>query len=540
MHSRFLYLCLFTGALNITGLLRADNISPLLALPAGGTESFPPAKLRAYGTLSAERTLVPDQPQSSVLVVACESEPKAQLVLAKYLSDLGLLPGVNPLPLDTARGKVSARQIGDQGVVAAARVGAKVYIFTAADGPALKSLYEDTLPSGTTINATDAEIPVPMYVDRWDKYGFRFYYGPFVVPQDANHHDLPTYDPQQDFAFAKKSGDVGLVIWNSPTGIPGIMDLNSRQWVFDAARKLDLPLGINLGITDGDVSLIDRYPEGLAPCADGYLGGWYGAMNWGGATPAWSSDRMQDIALGQLQPLVRDLASRYDNIVNWLEPHEEMCHGVCDLVDDHGPDSKADFHEFLQSKYGTPEAVAKHWSEPDAFKTWDDVPFPELATFLGWNAQAFDLTGTWKISYTVPYGADSAKPDLDDSSWDDIPAPGHGVAHNIPRKPAVFRRHFKMDPAWHRAHPKAWLYLWDFNDARNTTVSVFVNGKAIPETDDTLHMAEHSCALDVTSALTDGDNVITLCLPQAMIDYRCYLSGDEPKVYPALGPQMNA
>ncbi len=31
--------------------------------------------------------------------------------------------------------------------------------------------------------------------------------------------------------------------------------------------------------------------------------------------------------------------------------------------------------------------------------------------------------------------------------------------------------------------------------------------------------------LEVTSALTDGENVITVCLPQALFDYRVYLSG---------------
>jgi hypothetical protein len=42
-------------------------------LPAGGTESFSPIKLRAYGTLSAERKVIPNQPQASVLVVTCEA-----------------------------------------------------------------------------------------------------------------------------------------------------------------------------------------------------------------------------------------------------------------------------------------------------------------------------------------------------------------------------------------------------------------------------------------------------------------------------------
>ena len=540
----FLWAALATCTGTFSGRLPAAPLAAGFALPATGAQQFPAVKLRAYGTISAERKLVPGQPLSSVLVITCESDAKAQLVLAKYLSDLGELSDVDPLPLTTARGAVSARSIQDQGAIAASRSGKLVYIVTAADGPALKAVYEANVPADAKVDATDAEIPVPMYVDRWDKYGFRFYYGPFVTPPDAK-----TYDPSQDFTFAKQSGDVGLVVWNSPTRNPyseGVMDLNSRQWVYDAAKKLQLPLGINLGLEDANMSMIARYQEGEVPNAEGYLGGWYGAMNFGGRTPAWSDDKVQDIALGEVQNLVRDLMPRYDNIVNWLEPHEEMSHGVCDLVDDHGPAAKTNFHDFLKSKYGTPDAVAKRWSQPGAFKTWDDVPFPELATFLNWNAQAIDLTGIWKISFDAPYGADSAKTDLDDSSWDSVQAPGHAVVMNIPRKPAVFRRHLKIDTAWRTAHPKIWLYLWDFNDARRGgndpkgSILVFVNGKAIPEGADTLHMPEHACALEISSALVDGDNVFTICLPQAMIDYRCYLSGDAPKIYPALGPQMNA
>jgi hypothetical protein len=531
-------------------VVRADNISPALALPASGEESFPPVKLRAYGTLSAEQKFIPDAPMSSVMTITCESEPKAQLVLAKYLSDLGELPGTNPLELTTARGKLEARQLdAGGGAVAAARIGTKVYIFTAVDGPALQSLYETTLPAGTVVNSTTPEIPVPMYVDRWDKYGFRYYYGPFNVPQDANHRDVTSYDPSQDFTFAKQSGDVGLVVWTSPVGAPGadgITDLNHNQWVYDAAKKLSLPLGINLGIGDLNFTMDDRYCNRMAPNAEGFLGGWYGAMNPGGLTPAWSDTGLQDIALGQLQPLVRDLDTRYPNIVNWLEPHEEMGHGVCDLLDDQGPAAKESFHNYLKQKYGTLDGVSKQWSMPAPFTKWDDVPFPELATFMNWNAQALDLTGIWKISYTAPYGADSAKPDLDDSSWDDVPAPGHSVVRSTPRQPAVFRRHITIDAAWHAAHPKVWLYLWDFNDTRRGTddpkqnVYAFINGKPIPESGDTQHMPEHYCALEVSSALVDGDNQLTICLPQAMIDYRCYLSGQQPLTYPQLGPTLNA
>ena len=118
---------------------------------------------------------------------------------------------------------------------------------------------------------------------------------------------------------------------------------------------------------------------------------------------------MQDVALGQLQPLVRQLNGE-DTVVNWLEPHEEMCHGVCDVLDDHGPNARLNFYRFLEGPATRrPRRWPIRWRQPGAFQTWDDVPFPEFATFLGWNETAIDLTGIWKISYDAPCDAQSAQ-----------------------------------------------------------------------------------------------------------------------------------
>ena len=320
------------------------------------------------------------------------------------------------------------------------------------------------------------------------------------------------------------------------------MDFNSRDWVFKAARQLKLPMGVNIGLEDGNVSLGNRYPDDMTPNADQYIGGWYGAINFGTRTVAWSSDVVQDLALAQIQPLVRQL-NHEDTVVNWLEPHEEMCHGVCDVLDDHGPNARLNFHRFLKARYKTPEAVAIRWEQPGAFRKWEDVPLPELATFLGRDAAAIDLAGLWKISYEAPYNAQSAKTDLDDSAWPNVSAPGHAIVRVLPRKPAVLRRRFKIDSRWRAANPHVWLYLLDLNDTRGnsptSTVMVFVNGKAIPESPP-FRTESHWAMLDVTSAVTDGENLITVCLPQALFDYRVYLSGEAPRVYPRLGTRLNA
>jgi hypothetical protein len=507
-------------------------------------EQFPQLKLRAYGSLSGERKLFPDSPQSSVLTITCESEPKARLVLAKYLSDLGLLPGVTPLPLTTARGPVTAHQVDKQGVIAAARCGSLVYILTAADGPALQTLFNANVPATAKVDATEAEIPVPMYVDRWDKYGFRFYYSALTKPRDAQGRDIPdNYDPRQDFTFADKSDKAGLIVWNSPFPAPtadGIMDLTSREWVYKAAQPLKPPLGINLGITDGNITLVNRYPNGVAPSADGYIGGWYYETPSGIPTLAWSSTESQEAGLSQLKTLVTELNGKYDNIVNWLEPHQETFHGVSDLLDDHGADAKQSFYAFLKTKYGTVDAVARRYGA--SYRTWEDVPFPELATFFGFNDGAINLAGMWKTSATAPYDASSAKTDLDDSSWPSVEMPA--ILRFLPRKPTVLRRHIMLDPAWMAAHPKVYLYLWDLENTSPRSdapsdVLVFVNGQLVPE-NPPVRRGWHWCGLDITSALHDGDNLITYELPDGLIIYRSYLTGDTPGIYPALSPEMNA
>ncbi len=329
-------------------------------LSAPQSAEYPPLKLRGYGVLAGSFTAAEsDGHAAGALRIVCADEEKAKLVLAKYLSDLQLLPGVEKIEPRGRPEQGMTRSSGlhlpvfavkDQGFIVAARSAATVWILAAPTAAGLEKLIDQNFAAGTAPLVSTPEVRVPMNLDRWDKYGFRFYYGPFVKPQDADHHEVATYDPRQDFAFAKKSGDVGLVVWNSPYGGPsaeGIMNFNSRDWVFKAARQLKLPMGVNLGLEDNNVSLVNRYPNDMTPNADQYLGGWYGAINFGlGSTVAWSSDAVQDVALGQIQPLVRQL-NHEDTVVNWLEPHEEMCHGVCDILDDHGPPARLNFHRFL-------------------------------------------------------------------------------------------------------------------------------------------------------------------------------------------------
>jgi hypothetical protein len=510
--------------------------STLAGAPDDSLEHFPPIKLRAYGTLSGEGKTIAGSPQSSVLLITCESEPKAQLVLAKYLSDLGLLPGVTPLPLTTGRGPIAAHKVEKQGVIAAARCGRQVYIFTAADGAALEALVAANLPATDKVDATEAEVPVPMYLDRWDKYGFRFYYGPLLEAAGQRTTRSAELRSAAGFHLRRQTGKDGLVVWNSPFGAAtadGIFDTTSREWVYKAAQAVKLPArhqhwhhGPKYR-ADKSVSRRSRAIRRGYTSADGITN-----RRKRDSDPGLELDRVAGSGAWPAQePGERPQYGKYDNIVNWLEPHEETSHGVADQLDDHGADAKKSFYAFLKTKYGTAEAVGRRYGAH--YKSWHDVPFTEMATCFGWNDDAINLAGLWKISSIAPYEASSAGTGLDDSSWASIETPEN--AHNPLDAEKTDRVCAVISRSIRRGRRRIPRFISICGTSRipcrarmlPATVFVYVNGRLIPENPPG-RTIWHWCGLDITAALHDGDNLITYYLPDGMIIYRSYLSGTRP------------
>ncbi len=202
------------------------------------------------------------------------------------------------------------------------------------------------------------------------------------------------------------------------------------------------------------------------------------------------------------------------------------------------PARRKSFYDYLNKKYGGLGEVSKRYAA--RYAAWEEVPFPELATFFGYEGDAIDLSGIWKMSTTAPYDAASAAPGLDDSAWPDEPAPGHAIMRFTPRKPTVLRRHMNVDAAWRAKHPRSWLYCWDLENTSDMPVNVYVNGTLCPE-DPPMRRGWHFSRVEVTASLKDGDNLLTIELPTGWIDYRTYITGEPPATYPALATmEMNA
>jgi hypothetical protein len=535
---RNLALAVFASAL-IGPVWGAETISttPASVPPAGKPIHFPPVKLRGYGVVSGDFTA--RGKGGSLLTIHCESESKARIVEAKYLSDLGLLPGVT-----AGHEGLAARRIQGQGVITASRSDHDVMIVAA----------DDNAPAGTTgdtSDITEKDAGVPMYLDRWDRYGMRYYYAALALPSNISAPPTPTpYSPANDFTFAMESGNCGLVLWQSafPTEqAEGILKTPMWEWVVTQAQKTGVPLGINLS-TGVPCSLYNRYRDEWTMADPQYLGGYYGLLSPDEGIFSWDSVAGRDAQLAELQLTIRQF-DRVDNIVNWLNPDGEMGHDAPDNLINFGPTADAGYRQFLKAKYGTLQDVATRWfGDGSALHSWSDVHVPELASFLGWGKDAVDLTGAWKVGRAAAPGAETAAPAFDDSSWPSMTAPGDAIGILLPHKSAVFRRHVTIDAQWRAAHDKIWLYVFDLSDTRGgrdnpdaATTRSFLNGIELTEAEPAEPYSQsHWAAYDVSSSLKAGDNVVAVDLPQGFFNYRVYFSPQAPRGYPDLGPQLNA
>ena len=510
-------------------------------------KKFSAAKLRGYGTLAGK--FWADAAGCSLLQIDCQDAEHARLVQAKYLSDLEELPpGTKPGQIEVGGTNISIRMADDVGALAVLRSGKTVLITTGKSKETLSRLIGGGVIGNHNHWTSDAEGKVPMFLDRFDKYGFRFYYIPGRRKPGPDGREIPDYDVREDFDFAQACNHAGILIWHGGQLGESAEWLTKEprwDWALDEARAKGLPFGINLSIDLGVSWYYNRHPESVLQFAPGFLGDYYGSMNFGiGSMVAWSSAQGQDVMLRQLQGTVRNL-NVIDNITSWLEPHGEISHSPADLLTDTGPGADTSFRAFLRGKYKTLKALSRRWHGSDAaLGSWEDVHVPEPAQFLGWNGDATDLAGKWWINYEAAYNPAALAPDFDDSAWGQMVGPGHGLARLLPQKPALWRRHLNVDAAWLAKHPASWLYIWDLNDTRTArkdpsqAVVISVNGRILPE-DRPVYDQSHWTALNLKDVLKAGDNVLAVRLPRGLFNYRVYLSGDEPVSYPNLGAGKN-
>jgi len=512
------------------------------AAPRLMSQQLPGKALRGYGTLAADFTVTADGP--SVTRIQCDSVASARLTLAKYLSDLTRLPGVATATVAVQARQVPVRQT-PAGLVTAFTDGDAVVAIAAADQATFVTVAQTTIPAGAVAADFEAQVAVPMYLDRFDRYGMLLYFAPFQLPPGWDR--TQPYDYALDFDFVEDNG-LGVAVWDQEQSLStgeGMARVPDWSWVVDECAARGIPVHLNTQVNSG-LWLANRYRDQTMQKMPQYHG-FYGnaaTYNYSAGAMSYSATTGMDAELGVLQETVRTYAPE-PHVVGWLEPHHELSGAPASvLLVEHGPVTDATFRTFVQSRYATPAALGQAWhGDAGHFASWNDVHVPEVASFLGWGPDAVDVAGEWRVLYpgsgTPPTGWD--QPGFDDSVWGSLVMPGSDRVELLPRQRLVCRRTVEVSAAWLAAHPRVWLYVFDLNPQQTAALPVAVNGHATAGLPPAPVMgAQHWGAVEVTGLLSAGTNLVALTLPAGFIGYRCYLSGEAPVHYPSLGPLRNA
>jgi hypothetical protein len=514
--------------------------------------SLAPVRLRGYGEVSATFTVSEKAPGGtfSCLTIACESAEKAGIVHAKYVSDLHLLGEVKDETLAVVGITVPVFTVPRQGVVSAFRHGKTVYI---AASPKLEVLRDGLVAVKGKLAGAEL-VPssqVPMYLDAWDKHGFRFYYWPFQQPKGV---EWKNYDLLAEFDFAKLCNESGVVIWSGDDRCDfadGLTNEPFWDWAARAASRRNLPVVVNSQLTDNAAWLLNRYRDQTQKRMPGYCGGYYtagDASHAGLGHISWSATTFLDAEMAVQQQTWRKYA-KLDTTIEYLEPHGELRHGEHDILTEYGPEADRSYRDFLKQQHGSLTRLSQRWhGDARVLKSWDDVRVPELVHFLGFDAKAMDLGGDWKIRLEESSDGKSAttntaplewyQPGFADNAWPSLTAPHSDMAMFQPRRPAVWRRHFLVTPEWKAQSPRVWLYVFSLNRGKDERSPMYLNGQKVGEP--VMGGIRNWTVAEVTGALKAGENLLALRLPQNYLGYRVYLTGRPPAQYPQLGEALNA
>ncbi len=575
----FLFLTVFT--------LSAEAIAPD-GWKITSKTTLPETAIRAFGAQSAFYTQyeTPDARPASVLCITAESPEKAKLLHAKYLHDLNLcglylqnaaakkiLPGMQKKLPDP---QVLYYDFPGQGCLTAAYTVRQIFLFTAANADDLKTLFATqaaVFPVQIDWHFAP-ETEVPLYIRARNDNPFRFYYWFNQFPEGVrpeNYRFLPEFD------WAKQMG-TGFSDWcNVATNdnAEGLTMLPSIQWAIRAAGRRDLPVIVDTSLTDNQSANMNRFAAETMMGNPDFVGAFYcvADTSHAGIRPlSWGSQAGKSQILATLQQIVRE-TRHVENVVEYLEPHGELRHANSDIYLEYGPVADASFRDYLRREYnGDLSAVSRRWhDDPAALRSWDDVRVPEIASFAGWNADALDLKGDWRVQQEPPRGeppvpeepqsddqvrhrnhmakeawergvrapAEWFSESFDDSAWPAIPAPGHDrimFVHN--RRPAVFRRDVTVPEDWRRKHDRVWIYVWDLNRASGHPEQVWLNGTMVGQ-QEIQHPRNNVMVFEVTDQLRAGKNTVAVRTAEGFLAYKVYLSPHAPQSYPLLAPTEN-
>lgn len=523
-------LALSISLITFAGSARAQldsQIDAPMKMPVDDTS----AALRGYGKIHLTQSL-----KNGVTTWKFEatSETNAQTAVAKFLADLNLSPevtadklGVHNFPLVTVPG--GAAYTGYTG-------GSTGYVVSAKDAAALKTVIE-SMP-GTGISNTD--LKYPPYLDRFDRHGWAFYgFGGNFGKLQPSPGDGST-DPDDDMAWISKY-NFRFELWPQPEDFDDNWSVSQRHthaWLLDEAKEHNVPVS---GRLYGGLPHVKQFTDLRDEQQPFMEGGWYWPILGYRDYPksSWFSKPSRLYMARQARDEVNMYAD-HPEIESWMMPYGEV--GTYDWYIYHGDVSKSaqdDWHDTIQNQehLSLGELSEMYGRKDKPFKSYADVPIPEVATFAGLPGEIQDLEGDWhvKVESKPHEGADGQWWAADLKDWDHLHMPGSvywfKYSLNNDYLPKWVDRDFEYDAAKANGQP---VYLYDFARAENNdgtkTMPVYLNGQKVAD------VASWG-AWDVTKLLKPGTN--RLALNTEMFSGRIFLSTDKPMLYPYLGPERN-
>lgn len=539
-------------------------LSVLLSLLPCVSPATPPhtADLIGYGPITID---VRRGPAQATIVFTCADDARADRLLSKLRADLTWDRLLGPRSSNPP-GPASALQL-ESGALLLARHGRSVYA-TAGSTAAAAHAALGQLKLAPACLRFLPERPHPMALDFYDLRSVSMYQMPLNVLSLAR--GLQRYDPQQlarPADFWARFG-LGYSQFGPFFGLAELADGACEFFPLDYATRLaadrDQVFMTHCGQHLAPWWLRNRFPSDIVAWDPYAITGWNGLEAMGGThLSQWASDESyayaQRFARATLDRLQTHAGHRLGafRVSGGGHPGDEMgLHHMSTEFMDYDAAGQAAFRTWLRQTRGLQLAdLGQRWhADPGRFRSWDQVRIPSHFEFFGGFGQgSFDLLQSWQWRPDSP-AAEAQGWHLTDyrpgDEWTPTDlAPSMKQLFLFGSRRDKQLRQGKSTVAWFRNEfdPTGWLAQQPGTDVylvaqvgqrRTEPVEVFFNqsylGPIRPQV---------SCgpiALRITGLLKPGRNVLCLKIASGLIRGPVFLTRQQPRRYPYLGPQQNA
>jgi beta-galactosidase len=263
---------------------------------------------------------------------------------------------------------------------------------------------------------------------------------------------------------------IGEFAWSSLEPREGVYELDWLDHAVRAAERHHIAVIIGTPTATPPAWLTTKYPETLRTFPDGRKDGHGNRTQFD-----WSSPKYRELAAG----IATKLAERFGhdpNVIGW-----QICNEYGN--ESFGPETKAQFQQWLRAKYKTLENLNARWTTSywsESYQDWSQIPIQEgygnPGLLLNWKEFVSD---TWRsyqrnqieairahadsrqkittnmMGWFDAYDHYTVAQDLDFASWDNYVGSGHldpvrtGATHDLTR--GFLRRNFwvmETQPGW--------------------------------------------------------------------------------------------